>query len=49
MEEIRCPYCKKLLFKAKGTYKIEIKCNKCKNIYIVNKMYYNIHGGDING
>jgi phage FluMu protein Com len=32
MKEIRCPYCNKLLLKAEGSYKLEIKCNKCKNI-----------------
>jgi phage FluMu protein Com len=32
MNEIRCPHCNKLLLKIKGNYKLEIKCNKCKNI-----------------
>jgi phage FluMu protein Com len=31
-KEIRCPYCNKLLLKIEGNYKLEIKCNKCKNI-----------------
>lgn len=32
MNEIRCPYCNKLLLKAKGELIIEIKCPKCKEI-----------------
>ena len=32
MKELRCLYCGKLLCKIEGNYKIEIKCNKCKNI-----------------
>lgn len=32
MKEIRCPKCNKLLLKIEGNYKLEIKCNKCKNI-----------------
>jgi phage FluMu protein Com len=32
MNEVRCPYCNKLLLKIEGIYKLEIKCNKCKNI-----------------
>lgn len=35
MKEIRCSQCNKLLFKATGNYKIEIKCNKCKRINII--------------
>ena len=31
-KQIRCPYCNKLLFIAKGEYNIQIKCDKCKNI-----------------
>lgn len=31
-KQIRCPYCNKLLFIAKGQYNIQIKCGKCKNI-----------------
>lgn len=32
MKDIRCPYCNKLLFRAEGNYKIQIKCDKCKKI-----------------
>ena len=34
MQEHRCSYCNRLLFKAKvhGDFKVEIKCSKCKNI-----------------
>lgn len=32
MQEIRCPFCGKLLLKVQGDAKIEIKCNKCKEI-----------------
>lgn len=31
-KQVRCPHCNKLLFIAKGDYKIQIKCDKCKNI-----------------
>ena len=32
MEEIRCPHCNWLLFMARGTAEIEIKCPRCKRI-----------------
>lgn len=32
MKEVRCLNCGKLLFKAEGEYKIEIKCSRCKEI-----------------
>lgn len=32
MKEIRCLFCGKLLLKAEGNYRIEIKCNKCRKI-----------------
>ena len=32
MRDIRCFNCGKLLLKADGTYHIEIKCNRCKQI-----------------
>ena len=31
-KQVRCPYCNKLLFIAKGCYNIQIKCDKCKKI-----------------
>lgn len=35
MIEFRCQKCKKLLFKGEYEGTIEIKCNKCKNINII--------------
>lgn len=35
MKELRCPYCNKLLLKISGTYELEIKCNKCKEILLL--------------
>ena len=35
MNEIRCSQCNKLLLKAEGIYRIEIKCHKCKKINII--------------
>jgi phage FluMu protein Com len=35
MKEIRCLKCNKLLFKIEGSYKLEIKCNKCKSIIVI--------------
>ena len=35
MKEYRCPCCNKLLFRAIATGKIEIKCNKCKKIVLL--------------
>lgn len=32
MKEIRCLFCKRLLCKIEGEYRIEIKCSKCKQI-----------------
>lgn len=32
MEEHRCPFCNKLLFKANFIGKIEIQCTRCKKI-----------------
>lgn len=36
---INCPNCGRLLFKAKltGTYSVQIKCPKCKNIIELSK------------
>ena len=31
--EVRCENCNKLLFKARGKYNIEIKCDKCKLVH----------------
>ena len=32
MQEVRCPNCNKLLFKAIGHFQISIKCSRCKAI-----------------
>ena len=37
MKEVRCPHCKKLLFKGNFKGNIEIKCDKCKNIVLLTK------------
>lgn len=33
MNDVRCPYCKKLLFK--GTGNVQIKCGGCKKIVTI--------------
>ena len=35
MKEIRCLFCKRLLCKIEGEYRIEIKCPKCKELQLI--------------
>lgn len=35
MKEIRCLFCGRLLCKAEGEYRIEIKCQKCKELTLI--------------
>ena len=46
INNIKCPYCGKLLFKGKlkkGSY-IEIKCNRCKKVLEIKKQEAIIEG-----
>jgi LSD1 subclass zinc finger protein len=46
MTEVRCVKCRRLLFKAEGSFKTEIKCPKCKYINKISSVGTTLSMGD---